>query len=181
MKITRENTIAMMIDFQEKLVPAIYENEKLIEETAKLIKGLKTLGCPIVFTQQYTKGLGMTVKPLQDAYEDEFTYLDKVTFSCMDNEEMKKAIVDSGKKNVVIAGMESHICVMQTVIDLLELGYNVYLVEDCISSRTNANKQVGIKRMMQEGAKITSLESVLFELANKAGTPEFKVISNLIK
>lgn len=181
MKITSENTVAMLIDFQEKLVPAIYENETLIEETKKLIEGLNVLNCPMIFTQQYTKGLGMTVETLQNAYKDTFTYFDKTTFSCMDNEEIRTAVESLGKKNVIIAGMESHICVMQTVVDLLKEGYQVYLVADCIGSRTEFNKQIGLQRMMQEGAKITSLESVLFELANKAGTPEFKVISKLIK
>ena len=181
MKITCENTVAMLIDFQEKLVPAIHENETLIEETRKLIEGLKVLNCPMIFTQQYTKGLGMTVEPLKQAYEDTFTYYDKTTFSCMDNEEIKKTVDSLGKKNVIIAGMESHICVMQTVVDLLNEGYEVYLVSDCIGSRTEFNKQIGLQRMMQEGAKMTSVESILFELAGKAGTPEFKVISKLIK
>lgn len=180
MRIVKENTMALMIDFQEKLVPAINNNESIVENAVKLLNGLKVLGCPALFTQQYTRGLGMTVKPLQET-QDEFSYFDKTSFSCLDNEAICEAIEQFGKDTIIVTGMESHICVMQTVSDLLEKGYKVYIISDCIGSRTDFNKQNGLERMKQEGAVISSVESVLFEMTRRAGTPEFKEVSRIIK
>lgn len=180
MRIMKENTMALMIDFQEKLVPAINDKDSIVESAVKLLSGLKVLGCPVIFTQQYTKGLGMTVESMQET-QDEFSYFDKTSFSCLDNEAICEVIEKSGKDTIIVTGMESHICVMQTVSDLLEKGYKVYIVSDCIGSRTDFNKQNGLERMKQEGAVISSVESVLFEMTRKAGSAEFKEISKIIK
>ena len=180
MHIKLDDTIALMIDFQEKLVPAINNHEQIVQKTVQLLSGLKTLGCPVLFSQQYTKGLGMTVPKIMETQEN-FQYIDKLTYSCLDTEEIKMALDKAGKKTVILAGMETHICVMQTARDLLANGYNVYLIADCVGSRTEFNYQIGMERMKQEGVTISSVESVLFELLEKAGTPEFKVISKLIK
>lgn len=180
MHIKLEESIAMIVDYQEKLMPSIHNHEQVIAKIAQLLTGLKTVGCPVIFTQQYTKGLGMTVPELVETQE-EFHYLEKVTYSCLDTEEIKEELRKQNKKTVILAGVEAHICVMQTARDLIDQGYQVCIVTDCISSRTEENRQVGIERMKQEGAYVTSVESVLFELLVKAGTPEFKTISKLIK
>ena len=181
MRITAEDTMALIIDFQERLVPVIDHNEELIHNTEILIKGLQALQIPMLITQQYTKGIGMTVPALAKLYGESFGYEDKVTFSCAEDEAILAKIKALGKKNIIICGIEAHICVLQTVIDLIALDYNVLLVEDCIGSRTENNRRIGIRRALQEGAMPTSYESILFELTRVAKTDTFKEISRLIK
>ncbi len=181
MRIHKEDVMAMVIDFQEKLVPHMNDNHNLIKNTAILIKGLETLKVPIITTQQYTKGLGMTVEEIGKAFDKDFEYLDKISFSCYGDEIIKEEIRKLGKKSIIICGIEAHICVMQTVIDLLEDGYDVIIIEDCISSRKYNDKINGIRRMEKEGAIIATYESILFELIKVAGNDTFKIISNLIK
>lgn len=181
MRITKEDTMALIIDFQEKLVPVIDKNEELIHNTQILIKGLQALQVPMIITQQYTKGIGMTVPALVELFGESFCYEDKVAFSCAEDEATLEKLKAMGKKNIIVCGIEAHICVLQTVIDLIAMGYNVLLVEDCIGSRKESNRQIGIQRALQEGAIPTSYESILFELTRVAKTDTFKEISRLIK
>jgi len=181
MRIKAEDTIALIVDFQEKLVPVIHENETLLHNTEVLMKGLQTLEIPMVVTQQYTKGIGMTVGSLQNVLGDAFSYLDKITFSCYEDEMIMNKIKSYQKKNIIICGIEAHICVLQTVIDCIAAGYQVIVVEDCISSRKENDKRIAMERMIQEGAILTTYESILFELTRKAGSDKFKAISKLIK
>ncbi len=181
MRIIADDTLALIVDFQERLVPAINNQEMLLHNTEILIKGLRALNIPMLVTQQYTKGIGMTVPVLADAAGEEFNYLDKITFSCAEDGAIYQKIVESGKHNIIICGIEAHICVLQTVVDLRAKGFNVILVEDCVGSRKESDRQVGIKRALQEGAVPTSYESILFELARVARTDVFKEISRLIK
>ena len=165
-----------MIDYQEKLVPAMHKKEELIRNSQILLKGLKILGVPMCVTQQYTKGLGMTVSEIQEAAGTK-AYMDKISFSTAD------VIAEQvqGKKYVILCGIEAHICVLQTLIDLKAKGYVPVLVEDCISSRKKNDKKMAIKRAIQEGAIVTTYEAVLFELLKEAGTEESKAIQRLIK
>ena len=181
MRILAEDTLALIVDFQERLVPAIDNQEMLLHNTEILMKGLRALNIPMLVTQQYTKGIGMTVPVLVDAIGEEFEYLDKITFSCADDEAILKRIEESGKRNIIICGIEAHICVLQTVIDLKAKGFNVILVEDCVGSRKESNRQLGLKRALLEGAIPTSYESILFELTRIAKADVFKEISKLIK
>ena len=134
----------------------------------------------MLFTQQYTKGIGMTIPSLFEAAGEE-KYFDKITFSCMDDETIRNAVEASGKKNVIVCGIESHICVLQTCMDLKEAGYTPILVVDCMSSRKESDKEIAILRAQQEGILLTTTEAILFELTRKAGNPTFKEISRLIK
>lgn len=184
MRFERENTLLLAVDYQEKLVPAMENSDNMIKETCKLVKGMGILGVPVIFTQQYTKGLGMTVEALQKAYDDgvtEFEYYDKKKFSCYDDENIRKAIDDSGRKNIVLCGIESHICVLYTAIDLIKAGYNVMLAVDCISSRKSIDMKYAIKRAAKEGVLLSTVESVLFDLTGGADMEGFKEISKLIK
>jgi nicotinamidase-related amidase len=181
MRLLAEDTMALVIDFQERLVPVIHNNEELLHNTQILMKGLQTLGIPMLVTQQYTKGIGMTVPVLSEVLGEEFAYYDKITFSCAEDETILQKIEAAGKKNIIICGIEAHICVLQTVIDLIAKGYQVVLVENCVGSRKESDRQVGIKRAVAEGAILTSYESILFELTRVAGTEVFKSISRLIK
>ena len=181
MRILAEDTMALIIDFQERLVPVIDNKDELIQNTEILIKGLRVLNIPMLITQQYTKGIGMTVPAIMEAAGENFKYEDKITFSCVENENIYHKIVEIGKQNIIVCGMEAHICVLQTVIDLIDKGYNIILVEDCIGSRKESDRQICIKRAIKEGVIPASYESILFELTRVAKTDVFKEISRLIK
>lgn len=180
MRIIPEETMALIIDLQEKLVPAMPDVPKLLKNTKALIEGLKIAGVPMIITEQYPRGLGATVKEIMEVALDT-PVMEKLEFSCYDNEQIRQAIVASGKKNIMVCGIEAHICVMQTVIDLKSAGYNVIFVEDCVQSRKIHDQKMGVKRAEFEGACITTCEGILFELVRKAGTPQFKQLSALVK
>lgn len=180
MRILPDNSAGLIIDIQERLLPHIHESEALIQNTVKLIKGLTLLNLPLIITQQYTKGLGATVKEVIDSYSG-FSYIEKVSFSCCGEPLFTEALTKTGRRFVIVCGIEAHVCVLQTCIDLLEQGYIPVIVEDCISSRKLNDKKIAIERMKKEGAIITTYESILFELTQKAGTDTFKSISGIVK
>jgi len=180
MRILKENTIGLVIDIQEHLVPMMEENEQFIENCVKLIQGLQILGLPLLVTQQYTKGLGETVEEIKSVIND-FKYIEKKGFSCFDEPVFAEKLEQSGALNVIICGIESHVCVLQTAVDLKETGYNPVVVMDCVSSRSFDNVDLASERFRFEGILMTSLESILFELTRSAVAPEFKEISKLVK
>ncbi|OGO14670.1 MAG: hydrolase [Chloroflexi bacterium RBG_16_48_7] len=175
-----DNTILIAIDFQEKLVRAMYQKEKLIENTQKLIKGLQVLEVPVISTEQNPQGLGVTIPEIASLFP-EYRALPKFSFSCCSDRDIARDIGNSGRSQVLIAGIEAHVCVYQTAMDLMRLGYEVQIVSDCVSSRSPENINVAIERLRSEGAKITSLEMALFELLGKAEGPKFKEISKIVK
>ena len=181
MRIKVEDTIALVIDIQDRLVPVIHRKDDMIHNTKILIEGLKILQVQTLVTQQYTKGLGMTVDTIIESFGDGFCYDEKITFSCAEDEKILQRLEESGKKTVIICGIEAHICVLQTVIDLIDKGYRVILVEDCIGSRRESDRLVGLKRAIAEGAIPSTYESILFELMRSAKSEVFKKISQLIK
>lgn len=176
MRIEREHTAAIVVDYQEKLVPVMNDKEQLVHCSEILLKGLNILEIPMYITQQYTKGLGPSIKEITDAVGEE-SYTDKLSFTAFD------AVKDqiSAKKYIIVCGIEAHICVLQTVIDLKAAGFVPVLVEDCISSRRESDKAVAIERARQEGAIVTTYESLLFELLKVAGTDTSKQIQKLIR
>lgn len=186
MRIRKEDTLTLIIDYQEKLIPVMKNKDQLIKNSVRLIKGLKTLEIPMILTEQYKKGLGGTIKEITEAAtglekEETPNILDKISFSCTDNEEIIKTIKEFGKKNIILCGIEAHICVLQTAIDLKELGYQVILVTDCIDSRKEEDKNIAISRAIYEGVILSTYESILFELTKISGNHTFKTISKLIK
>ncbi len=180
MRILRENSIGLVIDIQERLFPYIHEHDELANSAAVLVKGLNAVGVPLIVTQQYTKGLGPTIQSLA-AIPSFPAPIEKIAFSCCDEPLFLARLAESGKKYVIITGIETHVCVLQTTIDLLQSGYLPVVVEDCVGSRRYTDKQTAINRMRAEGAVITSYESILFELLRYSGTATFKEISNLVK
>lgn len=180
MRILQEDTAALLIDVQDKLLPVVSKAEETVALTARLIKGLQILEVPIIPVRQYPKGLGDFPQELQDVL-GEYTPSDKITFSAWDTPEIAQRIQSLGKKNLLVFGLEAHICVLQTVIDLVGAGYNVVLITDCISSRKLYDYDVALRRAEKEGVLLTTSESILFELLRKAGTDTFKLISALIK
>jgi len=180
MRIQKENTAGLVIDIQERLYPHIHGHEAVARNTGILVAGLKVLGVPVLVTQQYTRGLGPTIPGLLDLIKG-FPLIEKTAFSCCDEPEFIRALAETHKQFILIAGIESHVCVLQTVIDMVERGYQPVLVEDCVSSRKANDKTISVRRMQMEGAIVTSYESILFELCRYSGTDEFKSISKLVK
>lgn len=178
--IVRDNAAFVAIDFQEKLMPVMSGAQKLEEKTVKLIKGLKALEIPGIVTQQYTKGIGQTIPSVAEAL-GEFEHVEKNTFSCMANEEFVSRLEALGKKDIIVFGIEAHICVQQTVLQLMEAGYNVYLAVDCISSRSEEDKLWSITRMGEAGAAITTYEAVLYEILGSSKAEGFKAVSAIVK
>jgi nicotinamidase-related amidase len=178
--LTSENTLALVIDFQERLMPFIHNHGELARKAAIFIKGCRILGVPIVTVQQYTKGLGETVAELRDALGT-FTPVEKITFSAYGNEEFRDKLASAGPKHLLVTGIESHICVQQTVLDLLGGGHSVYLLADCVGSRFEEDKLYAVRRMEKAGAVVTTAESALFEMLIRADHPQRKEISNLVK
>ena len=165
---------------QEKLLPHIHNTDEVKNNCIKLIKGLNALDVPIIFTQQYTKGLGETVPEIAKTVEN-FSYIEKSAFSCYRETDFIKALNKSGKRNIIIMGVESHVCVLQTALDLIYNNFNPVVVTNAIGSRKPEDKEVAIWRMRDVGSIMTTCESILFELCKKAGTEEFKTISKLVK
>jgi nicotinamidase-related amidase len=180
MRILKENTIGLVIDIQERLFPHIYKHQELEKNSKTLIEGLKALKIPILVTQQYTKGLGPTIEPINISLGN-YNHLEKMAFSCCDDNIFMNELKKCNLKNVIIIGIEAHVCVLQTTIDLIENGFNPIVIEDCISSRTLNNKNIAVERMREEGAIISTYESILFELCRYSGTDSFKTISKLVK
>lgn len=180
MRISKENTSALIIDVQERLLPAMWEKETLLKNCLTLVQGLVELQLPLVVTQQYTKGLGETVAEIRSAIPD-FEYIEKRDFSCCDEPVFIEKLKQTGVQNVIICGIESHVCVLQTAVDLKDTGFNPIVVMDAVSSRTDESRELAKERFRFEGIMMTSVESVLFELTRSSAAPEFKAISKLIK
>lgn len=180
MRIKKENSIGLVIDIQSRLYPFIYENESLTKNTRILINGLKALEVPVVVTQQYTKGLGETIPEIKDAL-GQYEPIEKTAFSCCYEPAFNEELALASKMFVIVCGIEAHVCVLQTVIDLAGQGYIPVVVEDCIGSRRTNDKAIALERMKKEGAILTTYESLLFELLQYSGTEAFKEISRLVK
>jgi hypothetical protein len=180
MRILKEDCLGLTIDIQEKLFPHIFGNESLLFHTEILIQGLTALQVPQLLTEQYPKGLGETVYGIGVLLEGS-ELIEKTTFSCCGASQFENYIKGSDKKYIIISGIETHVCVMQTALDLLAWGKTPVIVENCTSSRKVNDKEIALKRLQQAGAIITTYESILLELCNDSHSPEFKVISKLIK
>lgn len=177
---TVNDTLLLMIDFQSKLMPAMNRCDEIEKNVLALLKGCQVLEMPFLVTQQYTKGLGPTIPILAETIPVDAVF-EKTTFSCMKNEVFQAAVKKLERSNVIVAGIESHICVQQTVMDLLDLGYNVYVAADCTGTRKQYDHQVALSTMQQNGARITTVEAILFELLVSADNPSRKEIRKIIK
>ncbi len=179
-RLNREDAVLVVIDFQERLLPAMKDHEELEESVCRLINGIRTLDVPVLVTQQYTKGLGPTVPDIAEALGD-FSPIEKIDFSATGELSFLEALNKTGKSSIILCGIEAHVCVAQTALILLELGYDVFLVEDAVSSRSKTDKKTAINRMVQAGARPVTVEAVLFELLGSAKAAEFKEISRIVK
>jgi nicotinamidase-related amidase len=158
----------------------MHEKATLLNNCKTLIGGLTELNLPLITTQQYTKGLGETLPEIK-AVIPNFSFIEKRSFSCFDEPEVVEKLEASETKNIIICGIESHVCVLQTAVDFKVAGYNPVVVIDCVSSREKENIELAKERFRHEGIMMTSYESILFELTRSSVAPEFRAISKLVK
>jgi nicotinamidase-related amidase len=175
-----ENTFLVLVDVQEKLAAAMHRKEALVDNTVKMVKGAKILGLPVVWTEQNPRGLGQTLPEIRELLADTKP-VTKLSFSCCGEPQFMQAVTELGRKQVIIGGIESHVCVYQTVAELIERGYQVDILADCVSSRTPENRAIGLERCKQAGAGVTSVETVLFELLGAAEGDRFKQMLKVVK
>jgi isochorismate hydrolase len=159
----------------------MHDSERVLTKIETLIHGLTVLDLPILITEQYPKGLGPTVEPVQTALGERFRPIVKSAFSCCDEPAFTHQLQEARRETVLIAGIEAHVCVLQTTLDLLDAGYTPVVVLDATSSRSARDQEIAARRIEREGGRITSVESVLFEIARVSGTDQFKAISKLVK
>ncbi|CAA6802734.1 MAG: Isochorismatase (EC [uncultured Sulfurovum sp.] len=180
MKIKVEDTLFCLVDVQERLFPHMLNKEVLERNLVTLIKGLRIHEVPFIVNEQYKKGIGETIPALRELVDSD-PHFEKTTFSCCANEPTLEAIKKANKKFVIVAGIEAHVCVLQTCLDLLEEGFQPVLVTDCVSSRVQYSTTMAIERLIQAGVIPTTYESLLFELTINSKSPNFKAISALVK
>jgi len=182
--LNRENAVLVVVDVQERLLPAI--DKELYARSLKnfkiTIEAAGTLGLPILLTEQYPRGLGHTVHDVLKALEGKkFERIEKVAFSCGRDELFLSAIAKTVRRQVILIGMEAHVCVYQTSVDLINAGYEVFVLDDAVSSRFLHNYRSGIAALRDAGAVVVSTETAVFQMMKVAATPEFKKISSLLR
>lgn len=178
---TRQNTGLLVIDVQEKLIKLVDRYTDVLNAIQKVIKGFQILGIPILVTEQYPEGLGPTMPALKSYLGDASKYFSKTTFSCLGESKIKETILATHADYWVIIGIEAHVCVLQSTADLIAAGKHVIILNDAITSRSIFDYSTAIAEMRDMGARITSSETILFELLGDSKNPEFKAISQLIK
>lgn len=176
----QNNCLLLLIDVQEKLV-AMLEKNTVVRKSTTLLKTANILGIPSIITEQYPQGLGKTVDFVSEHIKENTTMFEKTAFSALKDDGFLKKLKSFGKKQIIIGGIEAHICVHQTVADLIENDFEVYVVKDACASRKKDDFKSGIKLMEQNGAKISATEAVLFELLKTSKHPNFKEVQALIK
>ncbi len=179
-KIRREKAVIVVVDIQERLLPAMKNSADVTKKAAMLIEGGRILDVPILVTEQYPKGLGNTVAEIKEALGD-FQPIEKTSFSIMGEPNFVEALKELNREDIIICGIESHVCVEQSALDFINQGYRVYIMEDAIGSRSNIDKKYAGRRMVEAGCVGTTVEAALFEMVGDAKDPCFKAISKLVK
>jgi len=175
-----EESLLLVIDVQGRLAASVAGSDSLIAALSRMVRGCTVLEVPVMVTEQYPKGLGRTVEPIMELLPGALP-LEKLSFSCCGQDDFMASLRSYGRNDILIAGMETHVCVYQTAIELLDFGYNVHILTDAVSSRTEGNRQLGIGCMERAGALLTSTEMALFELLREAGSERFKAVSAILK
>lgn len=179
---TLEQSLLVIIDQQTKLIRTLPDNDAdlMLTNSGKLVKAAEHLDIPILITEQYPKGLGHTGTQLQKCFPTGTAVIEKTSFSCCGNDEFNTALRSSGRKQLILAGIEAHVCILQSAMDLTASGYQVYVIEDAVCSRKLEHKLYALQRMQQHGITISCYESILFEWLKDAKHEQFKSISALI-
>lgn len=175
-----KDTTLLIVDIQGKLANLMHEKALFFENVQKLVKGFQALGIPILWAEQNPQGLGPTVPVIAELLSN-IQPINKMSFSCCENDRFIQALKSMNRKQVVITGIETHICVYQTAVNLVNLGYTVEVAVDAVSSRTLVNKEIGLQKMKDSGVGLTSVETALFELLKVAEGETFKQILEIVK
>lgn len=179
-RIVRKKAALAVVDIQERLLPAIFEKDRVVQNSVRLIKGAAALKLSILATEQYRKGIGPTVPEIAAAIPN-FAPIEKLAFSCCGADGFLTALEKAGATDIILCGIEAHVCVTQTCLDLLDKGCRVFVVADACSSRMPENHRIGLDRMRDARAIVVSTEMILFDLLDRAGTDEFKQVLALVK
>jgi len=175
----KENAVLIFIDVQGKLSELVGGSEVLFTNLRRLLEGMNALGVPVIVTEQIPEKLGPTREEFQELITD--PVITKSSFGCCGEPAFFQPLEKTGRKQIILCGIETHVCVYQTAVELLEAGYEVSVVTDAVSSRDPANKTLALRRMENEGAKLTGTEMLLFELLGDANDPAFKSILQIVK
>ena len=175
-----ENTTLLIIDIQGNLAHLMHGKELLFKNVQKLIKGIQILGIPILWVEQNPQGLGPTIPEIADILSN-IQPISKMSFSSCRNDDFLQALNALNRKQVLVTGIEAHVCVYQTAADIVDIGYEVQVVTDAVSSRSVENKEIGLQRMRDSGVSLTSVETALFELLKVAEGEQFKEILKIVK
>ncbi len=180
-RLDRSSACVLVVDVQERLAPTMPPEtlERLVKYARALVGAAREMGMPVLATEQYPKGLGRTIPPLRDILPD--PPLVKIHFSCGADPEFLVQLEATGRKQVIIAGMETHVCVFQTARDLAAQGYEVHVCADAVSSRSEEHRRVGLELCREAGAIVTTAETAIFDLLHEAGTPTFRKVAPLVK
>ncbi len=178
--ISREGTVLVVIDAQEKLLPHVPDKEQIVKNITKLIRFADIVKIPVLLTEQYPKGLGQTVPELKNLIPH-VQPIERMEFSCLGSERFRESLTAVAARTLILSGLEAQICIVQTAIEGIAKGYRIYVVSDAVSSRRLEEKVIALERMGQNGAEIVSTEMLIYEVLRKAGTPEFKEALKLVK
>ena len=181
MFIDSENSLLVVVDVQQKLMNVMSNSEKCLAKVRLLANALSLMNVPVIVTEQYPKGLGPTVDTVKEVLNAETPFVEKSAFSCCGADEFNSKIVDADRKNIILCGVESHVCVLQTAVALLAKGYNVLLAADAASSRNEADKDLALSYLRHSGVSVLSTESIIFALLKDSKHPSFKAVSALLK
>ena len=174
----------LIVDVQERLLPAMHDADRIASACIKLASAARQLGVPITISEQYPKGIGATIAPLAEAAGNDAVILPKMTFSCLREEALAhrlESLATNGRKQIVVCGIESHVCVLQTAFDLNARGFDVFLATDATGSRASHSKSTALQRMQMAEIVPVTFEMIAFEWLERAGTNEFKAMMPLIK
>lgn len=176
-----ESSCLLVVDVQEKFVPVIREYERVVARTKTMLQAAGLLGVPVLVSEQYPKGLGPTVAALKDVFPDKTEVHEKTAFGCLGDPALRERLESLGRRQVAVCGIEAHVCVNQTVHQLLEAGFQTHLIEDALGSRTAEDRERGVAKCRVSGAIGSSTETALFEWLGDAKHPRFKDVQALIK
>jgi nicotinamidase-related amidase len=175
---SRADSALLVVDLQTRMLPAIPRGDHIVWNVGRLIRGAKVLDVPVIASEQYPEGLGPTVEPIAKTLEN---VASKLHFSCRGCPHLFSSLADQGRSTLLVVGVETHVCVMQTVLDMLADGFDVGVVVDAVASRFDVDRDTALQRMYGAGATLTTTETALFEWCEVAGTPEFKKISKIVR
>lgn len=178
--LSADNTGIVIIDMQEKLIPVMGRKERVVDNILKLIHLSKLFNLSVILTEQYPKWLGPTIPEIKDNLSS-YGPIEKIYFNCCDVENFNTRLDPAKFTNIILTGVESHICIYQTCFSILEKGYFVHVPQDAVDSRTDENWRVGLDLMREAGARITSTEAVIYQILKKAGTKEFKEMLKMVR